>query len=368
MVRLMTGSARSDDAPLRLALTPGLGRRSVGRLLEKFDTPRAAMDASARKWREEAGVSAALHRAAGSEAVKVAAQEVRSRCHEAGIEIVPLGSSRYPPELATIYDPPLVLYALGKLPEPNEFRMAVAIVGTRKASSQGLSFAYRLGSELARAGAPIVSGLAIGIDAEAHRGALAAGGRCVAVLPGGLDAIHPPGNSELGQRLLERGCLLSEWPPGTPLQKGLFVGRNRIISGLVPIVVIVEAGSRSGALRTAEFALEQGRTIFAMPGRPGDPRMKGSLALLRDGASVVVEPEDVALALGLGRAGPHPQLRRPAELGTAGELLASGNATFDDLLEACGLSPSQLLALLGRLELSGQVRRNGDGSYRLQAG
>jgi DNA processing protein len=350
----------SREAALRLSLTPGIGPRTLRKLLDAFGGPEAALTASGGEWRRLAGVPPELLAEARGIRVERRIEKVRRDCERLGLSRLALGEPDYPAALAAIHDPPAVLYIAGRLPDGNALARSVAIVGTRKASDHGLAFSYRIASDLTRAGVTIVSGLARGIDAEAHRAVADSSGCAVAVLPRGLDAIHPPANRPLARRLLAGGCLLSEQPPGTGVQRGHFAGRNRIISGLSRAVIVIEAGERSGALLTAEFAIEQGRSVFVMPGRPGDHRVAGSLALLREGASVLLDAGDVAAELGLPLAPPDRSL---PELGAAGPLLAGGNATFDALLSASGLGPAELLARLGRLELAGKLRRGHDGRY-----
>ncbi|MEX2540381.1 MAG: DNA-processing protein DprA, partial [Trueperaceae bacterium] len=235
-----------------------------------------------------------------------------------------------------------------------------------KPSSHGLAFAHRLSSDLARSGAVVVSGLATGIDTEVHKAVVANAGVGIAILPGGLRDVHPPVNRKLAERLCQNGCLLSEHPPGTSLRRGHFVGRNRLISGLSKAVAVVEAGSGSGALLTADFALEQGRSVFAMPGRPGDALVAGNLRLLQEGANILLSADDIADELGLivasGASGEIP--------GIAGgrNLFASGSASFDAILAASGLTTPELLARLARLELGGRIRRGADGLYYLLDG
>jgi DNA processing protein len=351
-----------SDALLTLAVTPGIGARTVARLLARFGTATAALAASEREWQAEAGVSAALRRTVRT--VRPIDQ-LREECARQGIAIVALDCAEYPAALAAIFDPPPVLFVRGKLPPADAFDRGVAVVGTRKPSGQGLAFAYRLAADLARAGALTVSGLAMGIDAEAHRAVVRAGGIGVAVLPGGLDRVHPPANRQLADELCERGCLISEHPPGSAIRRGNFVGRNRLISGTARAVAVVEAGERSGALLTADFACEQGRAVYAMPGRPGDERVAGNLRLLQDGAGLLLSAADIANELRL----PAAESMRAGlpELGRAARLL-SGGASFDAILAASELEPPELLARLGRLELEGRVGRALDGRYYLLEG
>lgn len=208
-----------------------------------------------------------------------------------GIKKVGIKDNEYPDNLKDIYDPPATLYVKGSiLPQD---KIAIAIVGTRLASYYGLSTAERLAYDLALKGVTIVSGMARGIDSAAHRGALNAKGRTIAVFGCGLDYIYPPENSKLSEKIYESGALISEFPEGTPPYKGNFPKRNRLISGLSLGVVVVEAGLRSGALITANLALEQGREVFSVPGQANSFNTKGTHRLLRDGAKLVENADDI---------------------------------------------------------------------------
>lgn len=354
---------RASNAIMALALTPGIGPRNLRRLLGAFGSAEKALDASAAAWKERAGVSPALKAASGETG---AVERVLRDCARLGYKVLTLDDDEYPSALAAIYDPPPVLYLRGTLPPPAALERSVAIVGTRKPSSHGLTFAHRLSAELAGAGAVVVSGLAIGIDTEVHRAVVAAGAVGIAIVPGSLHDVHPSVNRRLAEQLCRDGCLVSEHPPGTSLRRGHFVGRNRLISGISKIVAVVEAGKGSGALLTADFALDQGRTVFTMPGRPGDARVAGNLRLLHEGAGILLSSADIAYELGLNVVS--AAAREVPEITGGRRLFASGSASFDAMLAASGLTPPELLARLGRLELSGRIRRGADGLYYLLDG
>jgi DNA processing protein len=222
---------------------------------------------------------------------------VRAERHEKafrlrGIRRVRCGEAGYPPLLGEIYNPPFLLYYLGRLPDPE--RPAAALVGTRKPSPAGSAQAYSLGRGLANAGIAVVSGLALGIDAMAHRGCVDGGGVTVAVLGSGLDELYPAANKPLARRILESGgAVVSEYPPGTKPYRWNFPERNRIISGLARGTVVVEAPERSGALHTARFALEQGRDLWA--GKAGllSPRGAGTRKLVEEGCGTAVSAADI---------------------------------------------------------------------------
>lgn len=213
------------------------------------------------------------------------AELLLDECRRKQISVLTFGDADYPNRLKQIADPPLVLFYRGLLPD-FDHSAALAVVGTRRATTYGLSTARRLGKELAAEGALVVSGLAGGIDSAAMAGALSAGGIAVGVLGCGADIVYPSGNSALYEKVMEHGCIMTEFVPGTLPAGRNFPKRNRIISGLSAGVVVVEAPERSGALITASFALEQGRDVFAVPGNLDSPESAGSLNLIRQGAAL----------------------------------------------------------------------------------
>ena len=230
--------------------------------------------------------------------VKTRAAAALVRAAKASIDVVPWTDARYPPILATIADPPPVLWVRGLTAPIGS--PGVAIVGSRAGSAHAIAVAERLGGDLAAHGLVVVSGLARGVDSAAHRGALAAAGVTVAVLGSGVDVIYPREHESLACDVAKEGAVLSELAPGTPPLPAFFPARNRIISGLVRAVVVVEAGAKSGSLITARCALEQGRDVLAVPGHVLDGRNRGGHALLRDGARVVETAEDVLDEIGMG--------------------------------------------------------------------
>jgi DNA processing protein len=272
--------------------------------------------------------------------------------------------ARYPPLLAELFDPPERLHVRGDrgvLTEP-----AIAIVGARSCSPYGAQVARGLARELAAAGLVIVSGLARGIDGEAHRGALDAGGRTVAVLGCGIDRDYPRSHSELARRIRARGAVASEYPPGVEPAPWRFPARNRIIAGLCLATIVVEARERSGALITADFALELGREVFAVPGEITSMLSAGTNDLLRQGAAPLLSAHDVFAALGFEPAPPSPpQVSRAATAILA--LLADGARDADALSRASGRSSAEIAAALVELELAGCIAQ-GDGVYRVSPG
>jgi DNA processing protein len=265
--------------------------------------------------------------------------------------------------LAAIHDPPARLWIRGEAEPDLLARPAVAVVGARACSSYGRSVARSLSRELAGAGVVIVSGLARGVDGEAHRGALEAGGVTVAVLGCGIDRDYPAAHGELARRICEHGLILSEYEPGIEPAPWRFPARNRIISGLSRAVVVVEARERSGALITVDFALEQGRDVLAVPGEITSALSAGSNALLRLGAAPALTAGDVLDAIGVV-----VDRKQPAEpVGEAARLLAAlgdAPATADELARATGLAVADVASLLVELELAGRVAI-GEGVYRV---
>jgi DNA processing protein len=271
----------------------------------------------------------------------------------------------YPPALGRICDPPGVLFCRGKIEARDE--LAVALVGSRRCTVYGRQQAERLAGALARAGLTIVSGLARGIDAAAHRGALEAGGRTIAVLGTGLANIYPPEHAELAQAIAQQGAVLAEVPLDTAPLPGLFPQRNRIIAGLSLGVVVVEAARSSGALHTVRHAVEQGREVFAVPGRIDSLASEGCHDVLRDGATLVRHVDDILQGLG--------PLVAPVRSGgdqavhTARELLLDDQERrilnlvpidpvhVDEILREAGIEPSRALATLTVLEMRRLVRR-----------
>jgi DNA processing protein len=275
------------------------------------------------------------------------------RARRQQIEVVTLVDPAYPETLRAAPEPPLALYVQGDL-QGCLARPAVAIVGSREATARGRSLAFALARDLARAGCIVVSGLARGIDTAAHEGALA-GGTTLAVQGRGLDAVYPPENAGLARRLLAGGgAIVSEFALGVPPRPHHFPLRNRILAGLVRVVVVVEATERSGALVTARLALDAGRDVLAVPGHPYDARARGANALLHDGAGLVRDAQDVLDALGLVA----PLEARPPEREPVLAAIDSGQGiSIEELTERTGLSMPALLARLGRLELEGTVAR-----------
>ncbi len=282
-----------------------------------------------------------------------------------GIHILTWDDETYPPRLKDIEHPPPVLYVRGEfLPEDH---FAVAIVGTRKVTSYGRQVTEELSTFLAANGVTVISGLARGVDAIAHSATLKAGGRTVAVLGCGVDRIYPPENRALADQMMARGALMSDYPVGTAPESSNFPPRNRIISGLSLAVIVIEAGETSGALITAEFAAEQGREVFAVPGNILAPQSKGTNKLIQNGALPLLTPQDLLQALNLTRVGEQKAARKilPANEVEAQVLNALGSEPLhvDELRNQTGLPVEKVSAALVMMELKGMVRQVGGMQY-----
>jgi DNA processing protein len=264
-----------------------------------------------------------------------------------------LAGAHLPPLLRAIHDPPPGVFVRGDCDLELLARPAVALVGARACSGYGASVARMLGRELAAAGLVVVSGLARGVDAEAHRGALDAGGLTVAVLGCGIDRDYPAGHAELARRIAESGLIVAEYAPGVEPAPWRFPARNRIIAGLCAATVVVEARERSGALITADLALEEGREVFAVPGEIRSALSAGTNALLKLGASPLTDAADVLDVYGLA----------PRDDPVDDELLAHLPATADELVRVTGRSAADVARSLTELELAGHVTMY-DGVYR----
>ncbi len=280
-----------------------------------------------------------------------------------------IDDERYPPLLRAIHDPPPLLYVRG---DPAVLLEAhLAVVGSRRASPAGLRLAQDLSGQLASAGLHICSGLALGIDSAAHRGALATGGKSVAVMATGIDRVYPQRHQALAAQLERAGCLVTEFPPGTPPLRHNFPKRNRIISGLSLGVLVIEAALPSGSLITAGTALEQGREVFALPWSMLHDGGRGCLQLIRDGAKMVQDVDDILEELGplyaLQRdcATAEPPVRRaPSHVSWLLTLVGFEVVALDELAQRSSRPVAQVLAELSTLELTGQVARTAGGYIR----
>jgi DNA processing protein len=269
------------------------------------------------------------------------------------MDCIHLGTPEYPPLLAAISDPPSCIWTRGD--RAILARTAVAVVGARYASQEGLTAANEIACDLSRAGIVVVSGLARGIDSAAHHGALEGGGPTIAVLGTGIDQVYPPENDLLTERIAANGLLVTEFPPGSHPEDWHFPRRNRIISGLSKAVVVVEAKEKSGSLITARLAADQGRDVMAVPGTFVGGRNRGANALLRDGAKLVESAVDILQELGLDYG--------PARRSAAREVGQVVEFTVDQVAEQLKIPPGEALARLLEWELTGQVQRIGSGRF-----
>ncbi len=362
-----SGQHASSDLvhTLRFVLVPGVGPRLRRLLLQRFGSPEAVLAASLSELRTVQGIGAKLAHSIASAATEIDVDDQIAFCRKHGVQILTETDDAYPAVLREIPDPPGALFVRGTLQARDT--MAIGIVGTRHATSYGLRQAERLAGSLARAGLTIISGLARGIDAAAHRGALAAGGRTIAVLGGGVLNIYPPEHAQLAAEVVSQGAVLSEAPPRAVPHGGMFPQRNRIISGLSLGVLVVEAGDHSGALITARHAMEQGRDVFAVPGRVDDRSARGCHRLIRDGAKLVESADDVLEELGPLFAptsdGDGQVIHHPAELllnDLEQKVLSTVDSeatSIDQVVLQSGLPIAQVLATLSVLEMRRLIRR-----------
>jgi DNA processing protein len=289
----------------------------------------------------------------------------RAALAERGIGAICRHRRGFPAQLGDLHDPPAALFHLGALPE---LEHAVAIVGARSASPYGLEVAYALGRGLGAAGVTVVSGLALGIDAAAHRGCLDGSGRAVAVLAGGPDVVYPRQNARLYERIAASGAVVSELPPGTRPYRWSFPARNRIMAGLAELTVLVEAADPSGSLITAEFARDIGRAVGAVPGKVTSRLAAGTNGLLRDGAIPVTGAQDVLDELFGVDARRLPAREPPRDPGVRAVLEGiEAGRNLGELAQEAGLGVRDARAALARLEADGLVKRTGIGSYERAA-
>lgn len=347
---------------VRLSLTPGLSGERLRRLLSAYGSPEGVLNATPGGLARLAGEPAAAAIRKGVPDESLAA--VAAWLEDPGNHVVTLADGGYPPRLLQIADPPALLYVKGRvelLAAP-----ALAVVGSRHASPQGAINAETFARVLADAGLTVVSGMALGIDAAAHRGGLAGSGSSLAVLGTGADIVYPARNRELAHELAARGALVSEFPLGARPLAAHFPRRNRLISGLSLGCLVVEAAVDSGSLITARLAAEQGREVFAIPGSIHSPLARGCHALIKQGAKLVESAADVLEELRL------PAPRSPGAVmaeddGDAGALLAAlgdDPCDRDTLAARAGLSAAETAAWLTRLELEGQVAVLPGGLYQ----
>lgn len=354
---------------LVLSRAAGVGRIRLSKLIKACPDPADAWHLTAGEFQqiEAWHQPQALAAVAARTDPKIIAEAERewTAAQAAGMRFQALLDLDYPALLGKIPDPPPYIYQIG--PWLPDARPVVAIVGTRKPTAYGRSVAYRLGRELAEAGAVVVSGMARGIDCTAHQGALDAGGTTIAVLAGGADVCYPPEAAPLYRRIMQSGAVISERAPGCEPRGEYFPERNRIISGLAHGTVVVEAGEHSGTLITVDSALDQGRDVLAVPGSITSSMSVGPHRLIRDGAALASTAREILEVLGF-RA-PKPAASSPAldTLEPSEKLvlcgMGEGPRWAGDLVEASGMAPGQVQGILTILEVKGHVRRLPGGQY-----
>jgi DNA processing protein len=352
------------EAYIALNMIDGIGPVKVRALVEAFGSPEGVFSAAQAGLVRVRGIGPELAQSIITQREQVDPIAEQEKAAELDARLVTFVDADYPELLKQIHDPPLALYVQGTLEKKD--KQAVAIVGTRQASHYGLSVADRLGYQLAKCGLVVVSGLARGIDSAAHQGALKGGGRTIAVLGSALDTLYPPENAELARKIAKQGAVISEYTLGREADRTTFPYRNRIISGMSMGSVIVEADTKSGAMMTADAALDQGRSVFAVPGRIDQPGAHGPHKLIRGGARLVEDIDDILQEFELLL--PADPLRKAAELDSLPRVQLSPDeqavvqALFEEPLDVDSLTrrtnlPMQKLAsmLLG-LEMKRVIR------------
>ena len=345
---------------LRLTLIPGIGGQTQRKLLSVFGLPDAVFSAGSTALRAAAGEKVAgllLDRSNDAEIASAIAWANGEHQH-----IVTLADAEYPQALLEIADPPTLLYVRGRLELLNQ--PTIAIVGTRNPTPQGLQNAQAFAATLAQAGFVVASGLALGVDAAAHRGALSVGAKTVAFIGTGIDRIYPARNRELAHEIGTDGAIVSEFPLGTPVLASNFPRRNRLISGISRAVLVVEAATESGSLITARLAAEQGRDVYAIPGSIHSPQSRGCHQLIKQGAKLVDSAQDILEEYQhikpCDRPIAPPETRQEPTLPSEERILEQmgyESCCLDELLVRTGMTAEALSVILLQLELEGQVAR-----------
>ncbi len=331
---------------------PGIGVKKIGELLRCFPGPASIWEADERELSQIKGIRKADVARILSPEFKAGCREEFARLKAREISYFPCWSERYPQSLRHIYQPPKHLYVRGRLPD--ETRLSIAIVGARDCSCYGRDMARLFGYRLAQAGVQVVSGMALGIDGWSHQGALEGGGHTFAVLGSGVEVCYPPAHRRLYESIRKNGGVISELPPRMRAQPRFFPLRNRIISGLSRGILVVEARERSGSLITADAALEQGKDVFAVPGRIGDVLSKGCNRLIRQGAVPVLSPMDILEYYGVGTniiEGIHTDTEEKI-LGVLGE----APVHMDQILKNVGECRTSIFKAVMKLKSRGEIR------------
>lgn len=348
------------EAYIALNMMAGLGPIKVRALIDVLGSPQAVFEAGENELLRVRGIGDRLSSSIVVQRGEIDPQEEIEQAKELGVRIVTPLDVEYPDALKAIHDPPLALYVRGSFVPADAH--ALGMVGSRKATHYGLNVADRMACQLAQTGFTIVSGLARGIDTAAHQGALKAKGRTIAVLGAAIDQLTPPENAELADAIAAHGAVISEYPLGRQADRQTFPYRNRIISGLSQGVLIVEAGFKSGSLHTADAALEQGRSVFAIPGRIDHPSARGTNCLIKNGAKLVDNVGDILEEFELlippgameepdKQAAARPNVPLSEEETKLVEALWQEALDVDSLARAAGLSSAQISGLLLGLEM-----------------
>ncbi|MEW6687745.1 MAG: DNA-processing protein DprA [Pseudomonadota bacterium] len=353
---------------LQLTLTPGLGAATIRALLGRFGLPANVLGAGRAELARHASPEALA--ALDSEAVARAVEHALTWLEQPGCAVVTLADATYPRLLLEIPDPPTLLYCRGRVELLNQ--PALAVVGSRNASAQGAANAEQFARSFSDAGLTIVSGLAQGIDAAAHRGGLAGAASTIAALGTGVDVVYPPAHAALAAQIAERGLLVSEFPLGARALAHHFPRRNRLISGLAQGCLVIEAAIASGSLITARAAAEQGREVFAVPGSIHSPLAKGCHALIKSGAKLAESAEDVLTELAAFRRTGFASTRAAPAAPGAGEApgepllecMGFDPVDVDSLCARAGLPAERVSAELLRLELAGRIAALPGGRYQ----
>jgi DNA processing protein len=355
----------SQLASLRLSQVSGIGPRLYRDLIEHFGTAERVLAAPPNQLQEVPGVGPKLARAIVMADSEVKIEELLKLCRDENIELLFCDDPTYPRLLTEIHDPPVVLFIKGSLLPADQ--LSIAIVGSRHATQYGLKVAEQLAHGLSMVGLTIVSGLARGIDQAAHRAAITAGGRTLAVLGSGVLDVYPPENLNLSRQVAESGALISEFHPLAPPRGSYFPQRNRIVSGLSLGTIVVEAADRSGALISARLAMEQGREVFAVPGRIDCRMSHGTNRLIRDGAKLIQSVDDVLEELGPLVApvqkNQETRVHHPAELKlneretAVLQAISVEPTSIDEIVAKTQIQVHHVLATLSALEIRRLIRR-----------
>ncbi|MFA7572347.1 MAG: DNA-processing protein DprA [Lutispora sp.] len=348
---------------LWLSGLPQIGSRRYLSLIEYFGNPRRVFECSRKELIESGILNLKLVDLIVSKRDLDKIDRYLKKVKENDIKVYTIDEENYPQNLKNIYDPPPVLYVKGNIKDRDAD--AIAIVGSRKASEYGLRTGEKLGMELAEAGITVVSGMALGIDSAAHKGALKGRGRTIAVFACGLNYIYPRSGISLAREIVKHGAIISEYPLGIDAIPQNFPARNRIISGMSKGVVVIEANERSGSLITADFALEQGREVFAVPGNISAPNSKGTNELIKNGAKLVASINDILEEYGIQ----HSERENSAEVEDLDELERSiltyingSGKSMDEIVELIRIETGVVLSKMIQLEIKGKIKQT-DGMY-----